>query len=338
MSQSKRFWNKITIISFACSLMVIYTHAFNLETYGIKDGLIYNIEIITNTFNTNAVPFFFAISGLLFFRNFQMNDIRIKYKKRVKTILIPYIIWCIIYYLFNVVVTNANIFFNIANVKPVELSISELINWLWNTEYYTLWFLKNLIIFIALSPIEYFVLKNRKKIPMGIFSFVVAFFIIDAINVRILDGFIFYLFGAYIGINHMNSTEYKNKTFSFISVMIAIVAGIITIVRGGAISRILLIVFAWYALDLFNIEEMKIPLWMKNTFFFYLCHDLILEPLERMFFLLFGKQPQILAIIDYIFMPIITILIMLLIAKLATKYIPKIWNVVIGGRQENIVN
>ena len=100
---------KFSIISFVCSLFVIYIHALNLGKYGIDENSVcighitYVIETYAGYIIGIAVPMFYFISAILFFRTFDLRNLLKKWKTRVFTILIPYLIWCCLHYLYFVV-------------------------------------------------------------------------------------------------------------------------------------------------------------------------------------------------------------------------------------------
>jgi len=71
---------KFTFLLFICSILVIYIHATNIEQINIDnltsfDELCISIESYWTHVTSIAVPFFFFISGLLFFRTFKINKL-----------------------------------------------------------------------------------------------------------------------------------------------------------------------------------------------------------------------------------------------------------------------
>ena len=94
MSQGLK--NKITIYRFVLIFFVISIHTWNLSVYGIEWGisafgsLIWFVESYFNTLETVCVPFFFVISGYLFFREFKLRSLPYKWKSRFRTVVIPY--------------------------------------------------------------------------------------------------------------------------------------------------------------------------------------------------------------------------------------------------------
>lgn len=339
------FQNKITLISFICSILVIYIHTNNLETYGIDKNsigiarVLYVGESYWFKVVQVAVPLFFCISGILFFRTFEISKLMEKWKSRFYSIVVPYIIWCTLYYLYNVLCTNIPMIKDmIAGCTVVELSITEWIKWLWVNEYYTLWFLQNLIIYIAITPIIWLLLKERiKKIPIGLCILVLLLACKKYLNVSFanMQGIEFYLVGSYIGLNCREEIKYKNRIISIFSI-IYIGFILITSFRYWNFELELLFFFAiWYAIDfLMTSLNCQLPWWMSITFFTYVAHDFILEAFEKILWILGGNRP-IFALLDYIFMPVIVEILLIGIAYILKTYFTPLWRVINGSRGMN---
>lgn len=338
--QERIIRNKITIISFISSLLVIYFHTRNLNAYGIDEAtkgighLCYLIETRTEGLVGLANPIFFFISGLLFFRTYELKNTLQKYKSRYYSLVIPYIIWCTFYYLCFVLLSS-----NVAtkNIIPIdmirELSIISWVKSLFSESYYVLWFLKNLIIFVCISPALYLLLKNHKKnLPSGLLVlFLIVIVFMNYCNIELLSGIEYYLVGSYIGINHKDLLFYQNRIISCISVIYLIVITITGYKYTGYIFDLLFIISLWFVFDLFNLE-IELPWWMSITFFSYVIHDAFLELFEKILFLLFNNN-HLIALLDYILMPIVVELVIIIFAYLLNKYLPKIYMVITGSRR-----
>lgn len=87
---------------------------------------------------------------------------------------------------------------------------------------------------------------------------------------------------------------------------------------------------SWLAMDLFSYSG-EAKWWMKCTFFYYCAHDVVLESIEKLILVLFGKN-RIMALIDYIMAPVLTLVILIGAAWLMKRYTEKIWKVLNGGR------
>ena len=333
--------NKISIITFISSVLVIWIHAYNLNVYEINEksegmGLfVYYVEKIMSNFTLIAVPFFFIISGFLFFRKFEIKNIFSKYISRVRTILIPYIFWCSFYYFYFVILTNFPYLKEKMNTNTVELSLVGWINSLWKDEYLTLWFLQEIIIYIVLSPIIFYLLKNK---AIGIISLIILLLLSNYIwNSVHIQGAFYYMLGAYIAINYKGIEYYKNRGMSYLSV--AFIIGMLLtefelLNKTICVSLLLLVISffisVWFILDFFTIKN-ELPWWMKITFFTYVLHSAILEGLEKVVLIIGGKS-NFWALIDYIFAPILVFLIIVIIAKICKNNFPTIWNISTGNR------
>lgn len=339
-SEEQYIRNKFTIITFVCSIFIIYFHTYNLEVYGIDENsigiarLTYYFEIYWRKLNWLAVPMFFMVSGILFFRTFEMKRLFEKYKSRFFSIVIPYIVWCTLYYFYFVLCTHIPFIHNLTGgIDVVELSLPAWIDHLWINEYYTLWFLKNLIIFIILTPVIWILLKDHlKKVPTGFIVLLILLLSKTGGRINFPEGLDIYLMGSYIGINHKRILFYRNQRLSWLCGAY-VVFSLITAFRFWNLGlEALFFLSIWYMLDLFCRKETALPWWMSITFFTYVAHDVFLEAFEKLFFVIFGNQ-AVFALIDYIFMPILVAVILTGVAYIIRMKMPSlVWKILTGNR------
>ena len=103
-SNNDRLSKTIMFLRFPLIVAVVFIHT-NLADVMINGRLLVNEgqfpihdlfrHIITNELARIAVPLFFFISGFLFFyhTDFSMKMYKQKLKKRVRTLLVPYLFW-----------------------------------------------------------------------------------------------------------------------------------------------------------------------------------------------------------------------------------------------------
>ena len=200
---------------------------------------------------------------------------------------------------------------------------------MWPECFYTLWFLRNLILFIAVAPLLYILLKNYVKFPVGLISVIVVLVNSCLGIVELPMGLDLYMLGCYTAINHKEIVFYRNKTLSYVGIGL-IVLGLLT--RSVSLNCITIILFSasiWLVLDLFQLD-LELPWWMSITFFIYVAHGLVLAFLEKSLLLIGGQNPW-LALLDYLFMPFIAVTVLIMVASVLKKRI-LLWNFLSGYR------
>ena len=189
--------------------MVVVLHSYNIDTkqsgviIEFKKGYIWFVETFVSYGITRiAVPLFFLISGYLFFLGFknEKNEILNKIKKRFKTLIMPYFFWVlfgIVFYLALQSFPQSQQFFTKKLIKNYDL-----IDW-FNAIFvhiipYQLWFLRDLIVMVFLSPIIYFVIKKTNYLYL---LAIVLFWILNQDNlVFTSEALLFFSLGSFLAI------------------------------------------------------------------------------------------------------------------------------------------
>ena len=129
---------------------------------------------ILNTFY--HVPTFMLISFYFSYNTFFLNDIT-KFKKRLERLLIPYIIWPIIF-------LSISISFDSINIKQliIELSLQYITGY---KIMIVLWFIQILIFFSIFFQIIIFLFKKQSLLILQIFAIISYFIQYKEINYRI---------------------------------------------------------------------------------------------------------------------------------------------------------
>ncbi len=202
----------LTILKGIAIILVIMIHSDIRGYLGVAKYSTIDIyyETINRIIVYNAVPLFYFISGFLFF--LKEESILIKWKKRLKTIVLPYIIWCFIGFLipffFQVILGLDNLYQG-GELKHIhDFEQIDYLRAFWdlrsgNPILSTLWFLRNLIILIAVSPIIYLLsVKSKYIFPISI----LILYIFDPIpHPYVTWGDIFYFsIGCWLSINYKN--------------------------------------------------------------------------------------------------------------------------------------
>jgi len=93
--------------------------------------------------------------------------------------------------------------------------------------------------------------------------------------------------------------------------------------------RIVQIILIWIASDILAIDY-EPKWWIRISFFVYVIHSMVLESVEKAFWIAFGDT-TIGAILDIVFAPLITLTIVYFLALILRKA-PFVWGVLNGGR------
>ena len=102
---SSYYQNKITIVSFVLVIMMLYVHGIYNEAEQFRMSFV--VKSIISRLSYRVInPTYFTISGFLFFHGLNaMTDCFPKMKKRLRTVLIPFVLW-------NVIVVLESLFFS----------------------------------------------------------------------------------------------------------------------------------------------------------------------------------------------------------------------------------
>ena len=137
--EEKQFHNQVYWITFLFSLLVVWVHSFNAELYlgamqaaaGVK-----RLEwILGEGLGQISVPGFFMVSSYLFYRRFNWSRLLPKWKSRIRSILVPYLIWNFLYYAGYVAATRIPAISGLIGKPPVPVTIMQSVDALVNYAY-----------------------------------------------------------------------------------------------------------------------------------------------------------------------------------------------------------
>lgn len=227
----------IDFLRFPLILIVILIHSKIPIILGLKPNdfpiYFYVQHIFSQILGSVAVPLFFFISGFLFFyklTDFTTQDYIKKLKNRFRTLFIPYVLWNIVYILiFFLAQTFAGNFMSGKNKLFQDYSFMDWIMVFWNTSYtnptevgdtfpinISLWFIRDLMVTILLSPMIFFLIKKLKQYFVLILGVLWIFGVwVDMVSPTI-DSLFFFSYGAFFSIYRLNFVE-KMKPYFRIS-------------------------------------------------------------------------------------------------------------------------
>lgn len=362
-------------IRFPMALFVIYIHEnpiiTKLDLINLKlDSVFFNnlfSIIFCKLIGQICVPCFLFFSGYLFFSkiyNFNKIIYFSKLKSRFKTLIIPYLLFNILYIAIVLILSiDSNIDFNNYILELTKNWHKVFWNFnTWGTTYNIfnepvirsgpyltpLWFLRDLIILIIISPIIYIITKYLNKYFVVILLILYLFKIFINLEPFIYRSFIvslfFFTFGSYLAINKKNIIiEFRRYKYLFLFIFLVslissifyyndtkyhyllplfIISGIITIVNYVSLG---------FQKKILNLN----PILSKSSFFIYCIHPILflsysMKITKILFLLILDSNNAVLA--TFLISPILCCSIIYFIYKLMLLKTPKILYLLTGNR------
>lgn len=175
--EARTFRNRVTVFTFFLTLLVVWVHALNLPRvphavlfFGNLNQVIVTSAVFApsktvtalsaleslfaNGIGQIAVPGFFFFSGYLFFRTMRDGmrpaDFLQKWKRRVRSLLVPYFAWNLIWYALYIVIKK----------EPLtwEYFWKALLLQRYNLVF---WYMRQLIVLVALAPLIGLCVRRR---------------------------------------------------------------------------------------------------------------------------------------------------------------------------------
>lgn len=337
---------KIVKVQWICIIGILLVHTYNLVYYNISNSaqtfsgeLLYTIETLgSQEFGNNiAVPIFMFISGFLFYKNCEVYDIKGKIIKRIRTLVIPYLIWNTIgtvYYLFiaRIPVVSAAM-----NGAADDISINNILLGVFlHKYYYPFWFLLRLIVFTALAPILYKVLRCKWGCLTATVSLALLVIFFPEIDQYTTKSLLFYMLGGIAATYFYEMFERQEKSSKawLYGFLLLICIGIKLLACQGMLRQtinLILPALFWMSLNIVDFHDVTIHNYERRSFYIYCAHVLPLEVVEKIFAKLFGTS-IVGAYFDYFFAPVITLIILMILFGFLRKCCPTILSTMCGGR------
>lgn len=227
MHSTPSFSSVITALRFPLILLVITIHLIGYDPripqWGAPEWLyLYTTELISHCLAGIAVPMFFFISGYYAFykKDWSQRTIwTVELKKRIKTVLVPYLLWNSIYIIILLLKTQLEAWLGSGSHDPFYLnSFTEFLSYYWNDVIvYPLWYLRNLILLCALGPILYRLITwSNGYILLPLFVCFLMRWESSLANFGFgIVSFFCFMFGGYLGIKQIDPLE-KIQRFKYI--------------------------------------------------------------------------------------------------------------------------
>ena len=349
---------RLTILKFPLIVGVVFIHAYVKKTGEEIDGLGSESSLLVLEFLRNfisqgiarlAVPLFFLMSGYLFFYgfDFSLESFFKKLKSRVKTLLIPFLLW------------------NLATLALVALIqanplVKEFFGWKvgWVSSYsfndylaaifgigrapvaYQFWFVRDLMLLILGVPLFHFLFKYL-PLPFLFLLFLgwisgywpiyvphaeaTLFFSIGAFigtkgkSLFALDRYGIYAIALYFPLALANAYFFTSVFYPYlhrIGILFGVISGLF---------------FTQFLMESPRVKKALIGL-SGVSFFVFAAHEPLLTLTRNILSQNFWPQSPKSAFGPYLFTPILVLILLVLTYSLFSKVAPRLLNLVTGGR------
>ena len=344
-----RFPLIVAVIFIHCNLMVKNPE---LETMPVFYFLVY----ITMKLVCIAVPLFFFISGLLFFKEglFDFSLYRKKLKSRFRTVLIPYLLWNVIYFVIVGIMQliKPDILF-LLHKHIVDFIWQDFLWIFWDISQITgladdqraclvgaFWFLQCLFVLFLMSPIIYYLIKYLRHFVLVIIGFLYFTDFIPEMPGIQCNAIVYYMLGAYCSIMHIDFISIFNKIPVLSHLVILIAALLIAYLfnDNDIVYNItdLFLQAAVFAITAYMIEHHR---WKENSFlissvfFVFAVHRLFSATLMTVSTYLIPSIDNDYGLyLYYLLMVMLTLLASLLVYHLSKKLLPRVTGILNGFR------
>lgn len=347
----------IYYLRFPLIVGVVLIHS-NLSTIALG-GTIYHfhnsywyyavIYLFSEVIPRICVPLFFLISGFMFFkgRDFTLGSYKEKLKKRVKSLLIPYLFW-------NLLALG------VYSLKHSSLMIGVLPaadglktnGFLWFLSAFwsfggdspadlPFWFLRDLMVVVIFSPLIKWLIDKLKIwfiLLLGIMWVVKSSLAVPGVSIT---AFFFFSAGAYMSLTSLNLSTAFKRLFAPSAILYPLFVFADVFTRrmefhqyihdiGILIGMVLVLNLVAYLME--N-NRIRVNTYLAGTsFFVYAFHGFLVWDLIKVIFVTLRPRSEVFMILIYFIVPVVVIGVCLLVYNLLRKFVPKFLEVIIGGR------
>jgi fucose 4-O-acetylase-like acetyltransferase len=296
-----------------------------------------------------AVPLFFLISGYLFFLGGWSQDKFIsKLKRRVHTLLIPYLFWnlaTLLYHLIGEEIPQTKAFVTGLYIQDLHtFSLFHNINaWLGITEIYPVsmqfWFIRDLMVLILFAPVIHFILARKPALPF----LLVLFCFWSSLTgptfwQNATEALFYFCLGSYLSQTERN-VVYLDKFGSWIS---AIFLGLLILNSAFPdspfILRKVVIIFGvpsvWWLAGL-AARNAKWKSWLTElggaSFFVFAAHEPLLTIFRKLSYKLFSPASGAAILALYLLIPICLVALLVALHRCLLKTMPSFLGFITGS-------
>lgn len=317
------FTNAISLLRFPLAVLVVYLHSrpevigagANLECMPILHSL---TTLISGNITRIAVPAFFFISGYLFFLNMERWDwgrYIDKLRRRVHTLVVPFIVWnLLVFGLYFCIQTFAPSLIYNEHELIRNYGISDYLNAFGFNLFdepicYQLWFIRDLIVLVLLSPLFYALMAILRRFRYFTIAGIVLIAVVGGGN--FIDD-IYFVLGACFPLLNIQIEPLLRRLGGYAVVFYIFILVLQMLGNNSGLDRNFMklcgVVSVFWISSLQSVQRYSLSKTItQSTFFIYAYHGIALMALTRAFVKVLNISSDMGYCLVYLIVPIVTI-------------------------------
>lgn len=315
------------------TIMVVYIHSHNIVNYAgmeNKNTVIQLVSVLTGA----GVPAFFLISAYLMKKSAKSYEENIK--KKVKTLLLPYLLWILIYLMLEVV-----------GNKVLPTAFSDVtkwsgVDWIKNLVgipfveppiYSPLWFVRDLFVLNLIAPVFELIIN---RIPYYITLIIIGGGWYLPLHGYFRQAICFFMLGLFMGAIEVKNVKIliSKKMSTFLTIIF--ILGIVVLPDNYYLTRtktLMAIALLYFTCRFIckNREYKWLQFVASYSFWIYATHGKLLSIIQTMSIRAVTQSDGII-LAEFLIFPVVVILICITLGVAVQKICPHMYSVLTGGR------
>lgn len=370
----------LDLLRFPLAIIIVIIHTFSISDLTIRGNVLplksmsAFVELnywIDGFLRGQSVPVYYFISGFVFFLGITLTKdtyLR-KLKNRVHTLLIPYIIWNLVAVCFTLLKRTPALsaFFPATSQTSIVISPIRLLNIFWNATNsiivvpgaeiadassqaifpanVALWFLRDLMIVVLITPLIYTAIKRYKFIPIAVLGITWFFepLFINGYICQLTTALFFFSLGAYFSILQKDIIYEFNKFFTH-SIILYTILGVSYVllmhISPNAAKWVKQLNVLCGLLFAYNISSYLVKngvckankFFSSSSFYIYVTHTIINIEVLKVILIVLKPSSELAIISSFLVSIVVTVGLLLLSYVLMRKFTPKFLTAITGRK------
>lgn len=368
--QQHPFEQVISLLRFPMMVGIVIIHCFIAKAadYPVSTVAYDTMYFLSQIFCRIFVPMFFLISGYLFFYRKDASSwsfYQSQWKKRLRSLLVPYLLWNLFALLFVVVKTYGPLSHLFPNMAAHPLDFGDVLSAFWSfrpdealQSVYEpsstpvnapMWFIRDLLVIVLLSPIIHRLVKGRLGfiLPLALLVLFVAGRWFPANAGYSISCMLFFTLGSWMSVHHIDpvaamESRMRLSSAAVISTVLFLALAFAELFTVGssfnprlhALTIVAGVIWLCaFAGIVARSGRVRIPaLLVSSSFFLYGFHFPIAGLMSPLIVKVIAPHSSLLWLICYFGMIIGLILLTEIIFAVCRKVLPRFTGLLCGGR------